>query len=142
MDNAPIRKRGKSPQWRCKECVAQFGRDRVYRNCGFHPGTRTFKAQSTGCATLSKLRWILRNRGVPLMHPELSGAVSVFSMGMNDGRRLLGTWVHGNIRTGLMALIDGSEIAPLDIETAEAIIRDYSPSLQANDEVLSVGWTR
>lgn len=141
VDNAPL-KGGRTLHYRCKECVAQFRRDRIYRECGFHGGTHTFRARNSGCSTLSKLRWILRNRGVPLMHDELSGAVCVFSMGLTDGRRLLGTWVRGHTRTLLMCIVDGADAVPLDIETAEMALRDYSPSLQVGDEVLSVGWTR
>ena len=141
MDNAPL-KGAKSLKWRCRECTAGFRRDRVYRDCGFHPMLKTFHTRNGGCATISKLRWILQNSGVPLMHAELAGGVRMFSLGLPDGRRLMGAWVSGHNRTLVMCVINGGGVEPLDLDTAEMVMRELSPSLQEKDEVLSVGWTR
>lgn len=141
LDNAPLTG-GKYSSWRCKMCVAAFRVDRVYRDCGFHPRTMTFRANNRSCATLSKLRWILQHQGVPLMHEELSGAVAAYSLGLPDGERILGTWLRGRTRTLLMAAFDGVDCVSLSLATAEKVLREYGGTLTDDDEELSAGWTR
>lgn len=128
--------------WRCRECVRVFQQTRVYRQCAFHPMTHTFSPLAKGCASMSKLRWILRANGVQVVHPELAGSVQWWTMGLGDGRRLVMVWISGFTRTTAAMVVSDNQVAALDAETANMVLDQYRPEADDGAYELSVEWTR
>lgn len=154
-DYAPLHKRGRKgalvPLLKCKECVKAFRVTNMYRECGFHAANGTFRVRNRGCATLSKLRWILRANGVPVVHDEDRGSVQMYSMGVVMGEdaeerqcRLLGAWWSGRSTTLIMAIVDGFECRPVKMHEAEAILASWGVDFDRNEDMVkqSVWWTQ
>lgn len=143
---------GKKPRKRfyCPGCKAEWEVNKygLYRLCAFHPGTKLFTMYNKRCATMSRLRWLLRQKGVPLFHPEFQGNYAAFSMGLlgEDGEpmgRLQAVWKNGYEWTLLMQVIgmDGS-VRPLDLDLANRILMEHELIDEEEVRVLSVDFTR
>lgn len=134
-------------KWRCPACLAEFRRDHQYRLCGFHPNTRTFVAQNRGCATLSRLRWVLRQNGVQLLHDEHERSYSMYSMGITDAKgeyagRLQGVWLKGIPVVTVMQIIVNDEPLPLHYDTAAQVLTDYKLAEEPEVRAMSADFTR
>lgn len=131
--------------YRCKACTAEFKNLRLFRHCGFDTGDRSMRHINAGCATLSRLRWILRANGVHVVHPEASGNVQTYSLGLPwepEGARLVGIWLAGHMRTLAMLIVQGHEVRPIKIGEAESILADYQIEADGEAAEKSVHWTR
>lgn len=134
-------------RWRCPACLQEFRRDKQYRLCGFHPNTRTFVAQNRGCATLSRLRWVLRQNGVQLLHDEHERSYSSYSMGITDPRgdyagRLQGVWLKGIPVVTVMQVIRNDEPLPLHYDTALSVLQQFKLEAEEDVRSMSADFTR
>lgn len=134
-------------KWRCPACLAEWRLDRTYRLCGFHPNTKTFVAQNRGCATLSRLRWVLRQNGVQLLHDEHERAYSAYSLGVTNAKgdyagRLQGIWLKGIPVVTVMQLIVNDEPLPLHYDTAAYVLAQFKLEDEPAVREMSVDFTR
>jgi hypothetical protein len=134
----------------CVGCVLGFAADgRRDRLCAFHTGTKQFKSRNFGCGSASRLRWLLRARGVPLIHSELSGGMNYYRLTLNgiggtlDGCDLIGIWASGSTRTTFLGLIGQDAILQaLTRPDADRIVRAIRKEIEnAEVEKLSDGYT-
>jgi len=133
-------RRGRASQWRCPACLRAFRRDHIFRQCGFHPRLKTFVGRNRGCATLSMLRWILRQHGVQLLHDELESTPTMYHMTLGDGSVLQAVWTRGQPRVTLMQKIVGGYPQAMDIVSADELLQEYDVEHDPDAEQLSGGW--
>jgi len=106
-------------------------------------------AQNRSCATLSKLRWVLIQNGVQLLHPEHERQYTMYSLGVTDDAgawvgRLQGIWLKGIPVVILMQLVEGSELTPLHYDVAMMVLRHFKFDAETEAEVrlMSADYTR
>lgn len=139
--------KGKYKRFRCAACRAEWQKDRLYRVCGFHPGTMTFTMYNKRCATLSRLRWLLRQHGNPLFHPEFDGSYTAYSMAVFDEAgdvmgTLQGIWKRGSEWCMIMQMYIDGGFYPLSYETARGVLRDRGLENEEEVRILSADFTR